>query len=138
MKPGKPKSRKEWEDYAWKRLVENFAKTSSPQAIENSLLMLTSAYERKQITKRAAALELLKQGKSYNEISRTLWLSPMAISALRKSITKGNYLSVHEWGKTRKGKKIWSSFFKTSRQGPDPKKYILPHGKLVYPQRRKR
>ena len=134
MKPvsfaGKSNSRKEWEDYAWERLLKDFAKISSPRDIENILAKIVTAHEKKQIAKRLAAVELLKQGKSYKEISRILWLSPTTISALKKSINGGDYVSGYELYKKR-GRKIWSSFPNPARKGA-----ILPHGKLVFPQRR--
>lgn len=137
MKPAplidKFKSRKEFDGYVWNQIVENLAKTLSPRDIERSLTMLTTASERKQITRRAAALELLKQGKSYNEISKALWLSPTTISAIRKSLRGGKgYVSGYGWGNTRR-KGGWSVYPR-----PVSKRLTLPHGKLVYPQKRNR
>jgi uncharacterized protein YerC len=127
------KSRKELDGYVWNQLVENLAKTLSPRGTESSLTMLTTASERKQITTRAAALELLKQGKSYSEISKVLWLSPTTISAIRKSLRGGKgYVSGYGWGNTKR-KGGWSVY-----PQPVSKRLILPHGKLVYPQKRNR
>ena len=128
----------ERESRVWKRLIEQIARISSPQKVEDAIAIFTTAYERKQISKRAAALELLKGGKSYNQISRELWLSPTIINALKKSVESGGgYVSGHERAKRAGKRKIWSSFPKPPSR-LDPKKYILPHGKLVYPQKRRR
>ena len=128
----------ERENQAWRRLFEEISKISSPQKIEKILVALTTAYERKQISKRAAALELLKEGKSYNQISRELWLSPTLINALKKSIKSGGgYISDYEWVKKMGKRKIWSPYPKSPRRGLDPKKHILPHGKLAHPIRRR-
>ena len=88
------KSRGEWEAYIWKKIVSELPKANSVQEIEKLLDMLLTAYEKKQIIKRASAISLLKQGKSYNEIGKLLWLSPQTISAIRKSLrTQAGYIS---------------------------------------------
>ncbi len=80
------KSRKEWEIYVWKKIVEGFAKADSSQELGQSLNMLLTAHEKKQMIKRAVVISLLKQKKSYREIGKILWLSPNTISATRKGL----------------------------------------------------
>ncbi len=88
------KSRKEWENYIWAVLIRAVAKTDSMKEIEKMLDMLLTAHEKKQMIKRASAISLLKQGKSYSEIGEVLWLSPTTISAIRKSLrTKEGYVT---------------------------------------------
>ena len=75
-------------------MIEGLAKMTSSEEIEQSLNMLLTAYEKKQIINRAVATSLLRQGKSYKEIEEMLWLSPITISAIRKSIkTQKEYVS---------------------------------------------
>ena len=91
---GKFKSRKEWEDYIWSQLTKKLAEIGSVKEIEDSLNILLTMHEKKQMIKRASAISLLRQGKSYLEIGERLWLSPTTISAIRKSMrTKGEYVS---------------------------------------------
>lgn len=80
------KSRKDWEEYIWSQLTKGLAEADSTQKIKEFLNMLLTAHEKKQMIKRASAVSLLKQGKSYREIGELLWLSPVTISAIRKSM----------------------------------------------------
>ncbi len=80
------KSRKEWESHTWSKLIEGFTEIKSPQEMEKSLSLLLTTHEKTQMIKRASAISLLKQGKSYREIGKMLWLSPTTINAIRKSI----------------------------------------------------
>jgi len=80
------KSRKEWEEYVWKKIVADLAEIDSSQRIDQFLNMLLTAHEKKQVINRASAISLLKQGKSYSQVGEILWLSPNTISAIRKSM----------------------------------------------------
>ena len=87
-------SRKEWEDYVWLVLIKEIVKSNSIKKLEKMLGMLLTGHEKKQMIKRASAISLLKQGKSYSEIGEVLWLSPTTISAIRKSLrTKEGYVT---------------------------------------------
>ena len=87
-------SRKEWEKYIWSILIKEIIKANSIKEIEKVLDLLLTAHEKKQMIKRASAISLLKQGKSYSEIGEVLWLSPTTISAIRKSLrTKEGYVT---------------------------------------------
>src|SRR3989344_7694196 len=88
------KSRREWEANVWSKLIGGFTRISSPQEMEKSLNLLLTSHEKTQMIKRASAVSLLKQGKSYREIGQILWLSPNTINAIRKSIrTQEGYVS---------------------------------------------
>ncbi len=76
------------------QLIKEFAKINSASKIEKMLGMLLTVHEKKQMIKRASAISLLRQGGSYSEIGKSLWLSPTTISAIRKSIrTQTGYIS---------------------------------------------
>ena len=99
------KSRKEWEEYVWRKLVEGISQAVSVKDVEQSLTLLLTAHEKKQIIKRAVAISLLKQGKSYSAIGKILWLSPQTISAIRKSMRGHNgYESRYMHNKKRQPK----------------------------------
>ncbi len=79
------KHRTEWHEFLWNNLLEKLtgAKTKSQTGkIINALL---SEYEKSIITKRLAALALIRAGVGTREIMRTLWASPATISALKKN-----------------------------------------------------
>ena len=127
-------TRKEMEAGIWKRLTGELARISSPSEMERALAALTTAYEREQIIKRTFAIKLLKEGKSYNEIGRILWLSPTTISALKKSVRGGaGYVSGYRWAKTAPMVK-WTSLH-SSR---DDSNVTWPHGKLAFPRKHHR
>lgn len=50
---------------------------------------LFSEYEKKVVTKRLAALALIKSGRGVREIGRVLWMSTSTINALKKSLFSG-------------------------------------------------
>ncbi|OGY64070.1 MAG: hypothetical protein A3I89_02235 [Candidatus Harrisonbacteria bacterium RIFCSPLOWO2_02_FULL_41_11] len=88
------KSRKEWETQVWSKLIEGFTEINSAQKMEKSLNLLLTSHEKTQMIKRASAISLLKQGKSYRQIGELLWLSPTTINAIRKSLRlKKGYIS---------------------------------------------
>ena len=88
------KSRREWEANVWSKLIGGFTRISSPQEMEKSLNLLLTSHEKTQMIKRASAISLLKQGKSYREIGELLWLSPTTVNAIRKSLRrKKGYVS---------------------------------------------
>ena len=88
------KSRKEWETHVWKKVIEGLGKTNSFKEVEQSLNMLLTSYEKKQIINRAVAISLLRQGRSYSQIGEMLWLSPTTINAIRKSMrAQSGYVS---------------------------------------------
>ncbi len=100
-------SRKDWESYLWLMFLGMVGKSKSPKAVKNLLESLLSSAEKRDVAKRLAAVALLREGKSYKEISRILWISPATISALKKSLMEqsgyrsGRYYSE----KSSKGKR---------------------------------
>ncbi len=82
MRVSKFASRKEWSEYVWHELLHRLG-NSKTSAILNSLL---SSYEKHILVNRLAALALIKQGKTYQEISNELWLSSTTIRSLKKML----------------------------------------------------
>lgn len=109
------KSRREWEEFIWQRLTEFLVNESTPKTIDKYLRTLLTKNERLQMIKRAVAISMLKQGKSYREIGELLWLSPTTISALRKSMRQEDgYISSYSRSKKKEpnhkplSKKEWT------------------------------
>jgi len=105
------KSRKEWEEYAWSHLVDGLARATSAKEIGSSLNILLTAYEKKHMIKRAAAISLLKEGKSYKEIGELLWLSPQTISAIQKSV-RAEGMHISRRARAKKKEKLIKPFTK--------------------------
>lgn len=105
------KSRKEWEQFVWQHITKALAGENSSEVVDKSLSLLITESERGQIIRRAAAISLLKQGKSYGMISKLLWLSPSTISALRKSL-RGEEGYVSNYLRRKKGEKVFKRLSK--------------------------
>ncbi len=58
---------------------------------------------------RAAVVDGIRSGKSYQEIGNELWSSPQTISAIKKALNESKYRSYRERGKTERKKKVYSS-----------------------------
>lgn len=82
------KTRKEWEEFIWLKLLEDIKKTRSEKQLKELLNILISQKERKFIIKRLMTIYLIQKGKSYQEIGNLLWISPATISAIKKSLLK--------------------------------------------------
>lgn len=98
------KHRTEWQDFLWQRFLARFSRIKSSKEARRALDALFSDYEKNVITKRLAALALLREGRSSKEINELLWLSWSTISALKKSLF-GNqrvYKSQRSFKKTKK------------------------------------
>ncbi len=76
------KSRKEWSDAVWHKLLKDIKNPSLSVALDS----LLGAYEKQIIVNRLAALSLIKDGKTYKQIGEELWLSPTTISSLKKTL----------------------------------------------------
>ncbi len=88
------KSRKELENYLVERFLEIIKKIDSPKEIAIFLSNLLSDKEKNILSRRLAVTALLKEGKTYKEISEILWISPATISAIKKSLLNSkNYRS---------------------------------------------
>ncbi len=96
-------SQEEWEEYAWSRIIKGLTGDVSASDIKSALAMIITASERTNIIKRAVAISLLNQGKTLQEISKMLQISPGTVSAIRRSMEAGGgYVSAHEWNKSRR------------------------------------
>ncbi len=90
------KSREEWENYLVENFLETVEKISSHQKIVSFLDNLLSDEEKRDISRRLAVIALLREGKTYKEISEILWISPGTISAIKKTLLNyKNYRSKH-------------------------------------------
>ena len=81
-KISKFKSRKEWFDCAWSKLLEDIKNHDLSAALD----ALLSLYEKKIIINRFAAVSLIKEGKTYRQIGEELWLSPTTIRSLKRTL----------------------------------------------------
>ena len=79
------KHRTEWHEFLWNNLLEKLTVTKTKQQTGKIINALFSNYEKSVITKRLAALALIRAGVGTREIMRTLWVSPATISALKKN-----------------------------------------------------
>lgn len=78
----KNKYRKEWQDDVWRLFLKEF----SDQKFRNLADTIFSAYEKKLIINRIAAVSLIREGVGTQEIARLLWLSRSTISAIKNSL----------------------------------------------------
>src|SRR3989344_6766466 len=92
-------SRKEWEAVCWKKILRS----------KNLLKLLITAHERRDLVMRAAAIDRILSGKSYNQIGEELWLSPQTVSGIKKALREKIYTSYLERSKKERQKKIYSS-----------------------------
>lgn len=111
-------SRKEKAELVWEKLLESI-KNPELKILLNTLL---SRYEKDIITNRLIAVSLIKQGKTYKEIGKELWLSPSTIRSLKR-ITENNstkeYQTYRRIRKTTK-EKIKRSCKEKYTQEPSP------------------
>ncbi len=115
-------SRKQWEEACWKIISKS----------KESLDVLTTSYERRNIILRAAALSYLDLGKKSKQIAEELWLSPQTISSIKK-ITSGHfYKSYWERGKSDRKRKIYSSSF-SKKEKPQGRPTKTKYGVVYLP-----
>ncbi|MBI4992087.1 MAG: hypothetical protein HZB99_02610 [Candidatus Harrisonbacteria bacterium] len=87
---------KDIENLIWQKLIEEFFKAKSSKEIERLFNLFTTDQERETMARRMATISLIRKDVSYKEISRKLWVSPLTISAIKKSILgNGKYKSYH-------------------------------------------
>ncbi len=120
-------SRKEWEHSCWQKILNS-------ENLKDILGLASTSYECHNLVMRVAAIDRINSGKRFREIGKELWLSPQTISSIKKSISRSNYRSYRETGKTERKKKIYShDTFSTKRKyrgRPVRTKYgtiYLPH-----------
>ena len=112
---------------SWRRLLNEVQKSKSEEELIKSVEKFLTSAEITMLEKRLAIPILLKRGLSYRAIGEVIDVSPNTISFVKHNLTKKPVVH-RKYSPTRH----------SGRRQPDPKKYILPHGKLVYPQRRDR
>jgi uncharacterized protein YerC len=81
----------EIEEKSWSNFLSRLKKTPSSKKTEIIFNALLSPEEKIVLARRLAVVLLLKQGKSYTEISQILGVAPQTISAVKKSISKKFY-----------------------------------------------
>ena len=95
------------EENIWWSFLEVVERQSSKGKTAKFLDTFLSANEKKLISKRLAALVLIKSGKSYKEVGKILWMSPGTISALKKSVYGENvYQSNRHYSQKSKDEKM--------------------------------
>ncbi|MEK7547052.1 MAG: Trp family transcriptional regulator [Patescibacteria group bacterium] len=105
FEPGRGLTR--WEENVWSKFLDNIEKASSKKEIAELLDNLLSSNEKILISKRLAAMALIKNGKSYREIGKILWISPGTVSALKKSVyLAANYKSNRYYAGKNRNEKI--------------------------------
>lgn len=87
-KPEQFKSRKDWEESIWQRIVKELVGLESENKAKQLLEGLISDYERQLIIRRLTATLLLREGLNYREIGEILWVSPSTISSIKKNLTR--------------------------------------------------
>lgn len=89
-------SRKEWEIACWEKI----------RSSKDLMNFLVTAHERQIFVLRAAVIERLLLGKSYQQIEQELWLSPQTISGIKKALQDENYMSYGERNKKVRGGRL--------------------------------
>lgn len=101
---------KGWEEKIWKKFLEDIEDAGHDHKTAKFLDNILTTSEKKIISKRLAALVLIKSGKSYRDIGKMLWISPATVSALKKSVCGESYYQSSrfyaEKSKSEKAKKI--------------------------------
>lgn len=100
---------KDLEKLIWDKVLEEFSKAKSTKEIDGLLNNLLTSQERENIARRLAVFSLIRKGQSYRKISEKLWVSPVTISVIKKTIF-GNrgYHSRSEFDRDRKIQKVIS------------------------------
>ncbi len=99
-------SGKGWEEKIWRGFLENVENANHKYKTEAFLDNILTKSEKRFISKRLAALSLIRAGKSYKEIGRILWISPCTISALKKIVNETtNYQSNREYSVKKRNEK---------------------------------
>src|SRR3989344_446783 len=97
----------EWQEILWSGFVDKMSKIKSSKELQGILESLLSEDEKKMMLRRLATAVLVREGKSYKEIGRILWISPATISAIKKNLLSKN--GHHKSHSAIYGKKIQSS-----------------------------
>lgn len=100
FKLDKFKSRKEWADFVWQRLLKDIKNPVLGAALDS----LLSSYEKNMIINRFAAVSLIKEGRTYRQIGEELWLSSTTIRSLKRAL-ENNSLKEYQSYRLIKNKK---------------------------------
>ncbi len=96
-----------WEADIWTKFLKKIEEANLKKEIAELLDNLLSSNEKILISKRLAAIVLIKEGKSYKEIGKILWISPGTVSAIKKSVyLSANYKSNRYYSGINKKEKI--------------------------------
>ncbi|MDP2696175.1 MAG: Trp family transcriptional regulator [bacterium] len=112
------KSAIQWSEKLWDELLEKLAKIDSKDILKDVLEKLISNNEKDMILRRLAVAALIRDGKSYREISEALWLSHPTISTIKKNVLgdSKNYKSYRSfYGRPTK----WSNDSKIRKETND-------------------
>ena len=91
----------------WLHVIESFHKDDTKEAVKQLFNNLLTDFEKDDIARRLAIISLVRQGKSYSEISKKLWVSPVTISSIKKSlISKSGYKSRQDFERERNNKTL--------------------------------
>ncbi len=91
----------------WGAIIESFREADSREKVEELFNNLLTDYEKDDLARRLAILSLVRQGGTYSEISKKLWVSPSTISSIKKSlISKNGYKSRQDLERIKRGDKI--------------------------------
>ncbi len=85
----------------WESVLEKFANAKTKKEIESFFGILMTSQERESVARRLAVLSLIDKGLHYREIGEKLWVSPVTISTIKKSILSRDYKSHHQLRKEK-------------------------------------
>jgi len=89
-KPNLFKSKKEWEEFVWEKIVAELVSSKSSKDINIFLARIIGDYEKKLIIRRLTLALLVQEGLSYSQIGELLWLSPTTISTIKKNLSNSS------------------------------------------------
>jgi len=96
--------REKWSAQAWEGMIR-YLSALDRVGLSDALALLLSAREREHIIKRAAIIDWLGVGMSYNQIQGELHVSEQTIRSIRRALKAKQYHSYAERSKTERKKK---------------------------------
>ncbi len=96
------KNSKEFNKFVWGEFIE-FLSHKPQKELDDFLSRIISQTEKELIINRLLVISLLKDGKSYKDIERELWVSPNTIRTIKKN--SGEYKSSRHYAKNKNVKK---------------------------------
>ncbi len=116
-------SRQEWEIACWRKILKS----------KELLPLLITSHERRNLVRRAAAMDRIISGKSYRKIGSELWLSPQTISVIKKAISEKNYRSYLERSKKERKKRKYSDSPFPIQRKPKGRPHRTKYGTVYLP-----